>query len=174
MDGKLMMCQKNLKLSFDQAVDLFVERGKKIKKEEAPELIAVYGNPNSGKTFFAKRVMKELFKGDVFVGVVQTSDDPESDLEQFQKKKKVFPNYEFPFIFFHEIYFGGVDLFTLEHFGRFADTNLYIFDPKAGDVDTENIKRAVESEREIWSKEFKKEAPETMITVISNALAKVK
>lgn len=161
------------KLSFDQAVDLFVERGKEAKEKRVPELIAVYGQSYSGKTFFAKKVMTELFKEGALVGIVQTSDDPESDLEQFNNRKNAYPNYRFPFIFFHEISFGGVDFFTLEQFGKFADTSLYIFNPKIENVDPEIIRRKIKSVRETWTKKFKKETPETKVIVVSNALAKV-
>lgn len=166
--------EKTAEMSFDQAVNLFIERGREIKEKKEPELVAVYGQPNSGKSFFTRKVMEGLIKEKILVGIIQTSDSPENDLKQFNELKENHPDYKSPFIFFHEISLGGVDLFTLEQFGKFADLNLYIFDPKTENIDPGMVKKAIEFTMEIWSKKFGKDLPRTNIIYISNPQTKVK
>lgn len=168
-------------ISFEEAVNLFLEKTKSsgnAKQQKQPELIAVYGLPHSGKTFFIQKIMKELSKNERYkflVGLIQTSDSPESDLKQFNEISKNYPDREIPFIFFHEISVGNTDRFTLEHFNKFTDKNLYIFNPERETIDKEKTQKELDNLRNGWAEFFHKKKPEeTKITFISNPNAKIK
>lgn len=177
---QLPLKEKVAEMSFEDAVNLFVEEAKlsgATKQKEHPELVAVYGQPHAGKTFFIRKVMEELSKDEkhkFLVGYIQTSDDPEANLKQFNDMRENFPNYKSPLIFFHEISLGGVDYFTLEKFNKFADKNLYIFNPEREKIDREMIKKNLEHAREAWSQVFKKPKPKTEVAFVVNPQSKIK
>lgn len=136
-------------VNFETAVNYIAECVLRRKKQEGLMIVALYGNTNSGKTYFASRLNKILQDKDSREMVFSPNGSSRADVAGYFRLRDQYPGFKFSLVLLQTVDPGFLvaDQTSAEVFEALPETILYIFNPNVENPRPEYIREQIFTNR---------------------------
>ena len=132
-------------VNFETAVNYIAELVSRRKKQEGFMIVALYGNPNSGKTYFVRRLNEILKSKNPKKKVFSPEGSSRDEVAKYFKLRNTYPELEFSLVLLQTVDSGflAADQTSAEVFEALPETILYIYNSNVENPRPEYIKEQV-------------------------------